>query len=339
MDSFSLEPQDIGTLSDLVFHQPEAHDYDVSLTPSAESDRVTIRHGKIHLVSVDNEDLAADLSLGVGLQLHTKASVLVLSFAGNNDRIPLNLHQVKCDPEASRMLVFRSEKFTFYENGRERLLKKYLGNQQPDVLIINMIDWAVMTDRHKIRFAAELARIADHYGCAIVCFTMETNERIKRARETGRGWLGILARLSVLSFDTAQKQNTADRSATPQKQADLAGVCKFSDPQENPPARIAHRSELFYDVPKTALEQVPFEQLTHIPIEQRFPESDWYREWAVESPHISKIVRELEFKKKHGMLRLDPGRLKEYEAGYPEFYKKFKDLYCAATGELEIYSM
>ena len=200
-----------------------------------------------------------------------------------------------------------------------------------------MIDWAVQTDRHRIRFAAELGRLADRYGCAIVCFTLESAERIRRARDLGRGWLGMLTRLAERSLAYADATQSLP---IPLKDNELPGACKLSEePADTRPARERFRVDQYYCEPQTALEKIPYEQVTQIPIEQKFPESDWYQEWAKESKWISKIVRELEFKKEHGLLRLDPEKVKEYHADYPNFYAKFKQMYCAATGEDEIISM
>jgi len=259
------------------------------------------------------------------------------------------------------MTFHRFEKFSFYENGRDELFKKYLGNQAPSVLIINMIDWAVQTDRHRLRFAADLGKFADKYGCAIVCFTLESVPRIRRARETGRGWLGLLSRLSLKELayipavetrKCASPGNTTNVSGNPETRIsaslqpiplqnnELPPACKFPDePVDTRSARERYRSPYQYLEPRTPLELMPFEQLTLIPIEQKFHVNDWYREWAIESKWISKIVRELEFKKKHGLLRMDPDKLKEYHEEYPEFYKIFKEMYCEATGETEIISM
>ena len=290
------------------------------------------------------------------------------------------MQELNMDPEASMLMIHRLEKFSFYEDKYDTDFKQYLKNQDPSVLIVNMIDWAVQTDRHRQKLATDLGRLADSVGCAIVVYTMESVERIRRARETGRGWLGTLSRLSQKQLSYVQTVGRTDGQAFGQMQGEtpnartseppnahqtsentsqsltatilpgllpialqdnqLPPACKLpAEPIDDRPARIRFRAPGWYCEPRTPLEKMPFEQLTKITLEMKFRECDWYREWAIESKWISKIVRELEFKKKHGLLRLDPDKLKEYQADYPNFYKKFKEMYCAETGEEEIISM
>jgi hypothetical protein len=351
---FHLGAPEVYTVGRSVGQSDSRSDEDhTPIPPDAHTPSYTIHKGKIHFVSCDDQESASEASVALALQLQENVSLTYLSFAGNSDIIPKRILEADLNSELSLMTIYRFEKFSFYENGRDELFKKYLGNQSPSVLVINMIDWAVQTDRHRLRLAAELGRFADKYGCAIVCFTLESVPRIRRARETGRGWLGLLSRLArkELAYVDSRSVGQSDgRSAEdhtptqycikPLQNTELPPACKFSDkPVDTRPARERFRSPYQYLEPRTPLEKMPFEQLTLIPIEQKFHENDWYRPWAIESKWISKIVRELEFKKKHGLLRMDPDKNKEYHKEYPEFYKKFKEMYCEATGETEIISM
>ncbi len=374
----TYEPHNVGTLADLALHlKPRSihtvtPDGNLTITcdPSEAppKDAYSIQRGKIYIVSTDDQEAATKSSIELALSLHQKAPVCYLSFAGNNDILPLRMQELNMDPEASMLMLHCLEKFSFYEDEYDKDFSRYIKNQDPSVLIINMIDWAVQTDRHRQRLAADLGVLADSVGCAIVVYTMESVTRIRKARDNGRGWIGTLAKLSqrqlsyVQSVGETPNARPSDRPNAPKisentprsltttilpgrmpiplHDNELPPACKFpTEPVDDRPARIRFRAPGVYLEPRTPLEKLPFEQLTRIPIEMKFRQSDWHREWAEESKWISKIVRELEFKKKHGLLRMDPDKLKEYQADYPNFYKKFKEMYCAETGEEEIISM